>query len=71
MGSVKLKTIRLWEHRMVRWMAAYSSGLSAKDSQKRVKEFTSRKYTSHRRVPKILALNILFGTVAKSGKYQN
>ena len=55
MGSVKLKTIRLWEHRMVRWMAAYSSGLSARDSQKRVKDFSSRKYTSHRRVPETLA----------------
>jgi hypothetical protein len=55
MGSVKLKTIRLWEHRMVRWMEAYSSGLSARDSQKQVKDFSSRKYTSHRRVPETLA----------------
>ena len=29
MDSVKLTTIRLWEHRMVHWMAAYSSGLDA------------------------------------------
>jgi hypothetical protein len=55
MGSVELKTIRLWEHRMVRWMEAYSSGLSARDSQKQVRDFSSRKYTSHRRVPETLA----------------
>ena len=55
MGSVKLTTIRLWEHRMVRWMAAYSSGLSARNAQKQVKDFSSRKYTSHRRVPETLA----------------
>jgi len=40
---------------MVRWMAAYSTGLSARDSQKQVKDFNSRKYTSHRRVPETLA----------------
>ena len=49
MDSVKLTTIRLWEHRMVRWMAAYSSGLDARNAQKQVKDFSSRKYTSHRR----------------------
>jgi len=37
---------------MVRGMAAYSSGLGARDSHKRVKDFRPRKYTSHRRVPR-------------------
>ncbi|KAF8810712.1 hypothetical protein BYT27DRAFT_7091299 [Phlegmacium glaucopus] len=55
LASVKLKTIRLWEHRMVRWMQAYSTGMDAKDAQKRVKDFSSCKYTSHRRIPEILA----------------
>ncbi|KAG2134556.1 uncharacterized protein EDB93DRAFT_1242635 [Suillus bovinus] len=44
MASVRLSTIRLWEHRMHRWVSAYQ-----------VKEFSSRKYKSHRRVPETLA----------------
>ncbi|EPT01617.1 hypothetical protein FOMPIDRAFT_41382 [Fomitopsis schrenkii] len=55
MASVDLKTIRLWEHRMIRWMEAYRLGLGAKEAQLRVKEFSSRKYKSHRRVPETLA----------------
>jgi hypothetical protein len=55
LASVELKTIRLWEHWMIRWMEAYRSGLSAKDAQMRVKEFSSCVYTSHRRVPETLA----------------
>lgn len=55
LASIAVKTIRLWEHRMVRWMKAYSEGLDAKDAQKQVKDFSSRKYTSHRRVPEMLA----------------
>lgn len=55
MHSVKLTTIRLWEHWMVCWMAAYSSGLEAQKAQKQVKNFSSRKYTSHRCVPETLA----------------
>jgi len=55
MDSVKLTAIRLWEHWMVRWMAAYSAGLDARNTQKQVKDFSSRKYTSHRRVPETLA----------------
>ncbi|CAK5263642.1 unnamed protein product [Mycena citricolor] len=53
--SVKLSTIRKWEHRTFRWLEAYSVGLDAKDAQKRVKEFSSHRYKSHRRVPESLA----------------
>ncbi|KAG2031714.1 hypothetical protein BDR03DRAFT_994603 [Suillus americanus] len=55
MASVCLSTIRLWEHRMHRWMSAYRSGLETKTAQLQVKEFSSRKYKSHRRVPETLA----------------
>ena len=53
--SVALETIRKWEHRMYRWMDAYRTGLSARDAQFKVKQFSSKKYTSHRRVPESLA----------------
>ena len=53
--SVALETIRKWEHRMYRWMDAYRNGLSARDAQFKVKEFSSKKYSSHRRVPESLA----------------
>jgi hypothetical protein len=46
LASVECKTIRLWEHRMIRW---------AKDAQMNVKKFSSHVYTSHRRVPETLA----------------
>ncbi|KAF9479683.1 hypothetical protein BDN70DRAFT_982834 [Pholiota conissans] len=55
LASVELSTIRKWEHRMIRWMDAYRSGLSARDAQFQVKKFSSRKYTSHRRIPESLA----------------
>ena len=55
LASVNLNTIHRWEHRMVRWMDAYRSGLGAKDAQIKVKQFSSRQYTSHRRVPDTLA----------------
>jgi len=55
MKAVELDTIRKWEHRMYRWMDAYRGGLSACDAQFKVKAFSSRKYTSHRRVPESLA----------------
>jgi hypothetical protein len=55
MASVRLSTIRLWEHRMHRWMSAYRSGLETKTAQLQVKEFSSRKYKSHRRVPETVA----------------
>ncbi|KAF8159193.1 hypothetical protein B0H34DRAFT_655343 [Crassisporium funariophilum] len=53
--SVALETIRRWEHRMHRWTDAYRSGLTARDVQLKVKEFSSKKYTSHCRVPETLA----------------
>ena len=34
---------------------AYRLGLGSKDAQKKVKEVSSRVYTSHRRVPETLA----------------
>lgn len=55
LASVSLNTIRRWEHRVQRWMEAYRSGLSTKDAQMRVKQFSSTKYKSHRRVPEMLA----------------
>jgi hypothetical protein len=55
LASVELKTIRLWEHPMIRWMEAYRSGMDAKSAQIQVKEFSSCVYTSHRHVPETLA----------------
>ncbi|KIJ52515.1 hypothetical protein M422DRAFT_156778 [Sphaerobolus stellatus SS14] len=55
LASVSLQTIRRWEHRMDRWVAAYDTGLDAKEAQQKGREFSSRKYTSHRCVPEILA----------------
>jgi hypothetical protein len=55
MEHVQLVTIRRWEHHMIRWMEAYQAGLTAKDAQFRVKQFSSKKYSSHRRVPETLA----------------
>ncbi|KAG1803806.1 uncharacterized protein HD556DRAFT_1330389 [Suillus plorans] len=43
------------EHRMHRWMDAYRSGLETKKAQLQVKEFSSRKYKSHRRVLETVA----------------
>jgi hypothetical protein len=53
--SIPVSTIRKWEHRMIRWMEAYRGGLNAKDAQFQVREFSSRKYKSHRRIPDTLA----------------
>ena len=50
-----MNTIRLWEHRMYRWMNAYRSGLNTRSAQLQVKQFSSRRYKSHRRVPEGLA----------------
>ena len=47
LASVSLQTIRKWEHRMHRWVSAYKGGLAAKEAQKQVQEFSSRKYTSY------------------------
>lgn len=53
--SVSINLIRKWEHRMIRWMEAYRSGLDAKSAQLQVKAFSSRKYKSHRRVGETVA----------------
>lgn len=53
--SVKLSTIRKWEHHMIRWMEAYRSGLGAKAAQFQVREFGTKQYKSHRRVPETVA----------------
>ncbi|KAG2155023.1 uncharacterized protein EDB93DRAFT_1081141 [Suillus bovinus] len=55
MQSVQLCTIRLWEHCMHHWMEAYWTGLGTKDAQFHVKQFSSTKYKSHRRVPEAVA----------------
>ncbi|THH32729.1 hypothetical protein EUX98_g1481 [Antrodiella citrinella] len=55
LASVGVELIRKWEHRMVRWMEAYRSGLSAKDAQFQVKAFGTKRYKSHRRIPETVA----------------
>ena len=48
-------TIRLWEHRMYRWMEVYQSGLGTSEAQLQVKQFSSHKYKSHRHIPDTVA----------------
>jgi hypothetical protein len=55
LASVPIETIRKWEYRMKRWMEAYQSGLGAKEAQIQVKNFSSRRYASHRRIPESVA----------------
>jgi hypothetical protein len=55
LASVPIETIRKWEPRMKRWMEAYQSGLGAKEAQIQVKNFSSRRYASHRRIPELVA----------------
>ena len=55
LASVSVKTIWKWEHQMKRWMEAYQGGLGAKQAQIQVRNFSSRCYTSHRRVPERIA----------------
>jgi hypothetical protein len=55
LASVRLKTIRLWEHHMQRWMEAYRSGSGTTEAQMQVKMFSSHKYKSHRCVPETVA----------------
>ncbi|KAF8147998.1 hypothetical protein B0H34DRAFT_758877 [Crassisporium funariophilum] len=56
LSSVNEILIRKWQNRMIRWMDAYRDGLTAKDAQLRVQAFSSKKYTSHRRVPESVAI---------------
>src|SRR6266498_6133701 len=54
LASVDISTIQKWEHHMIWWMDAYRGGKDAKEAQIEVKNFSSRKYTSHRRIPEAL-----------------
>ncbi|KAA1476310.1 hypothetical protein DENSPDRAFT_784921, partial [Dentipellis sp. KUC8613] len=63
--SVSVATIRRWEHRTWRFVDAYGEGLDAKDCQKKVKEFSSRQYKSHRRIPETLARQMEKALVAR------
>jgi hypothetical protein len=53
--SVPMLTICPWEHCMFWWMEAYQSGLGTSVAQPHIKEFSSAKYRSHRRVPEGVA----------------
>ncbi|KAH9939048.1 uncharacterized protein BXZ73DRAFT_44162 [Epithele typhae] len=55
MASVPVELIRKWEHRAWRFIDAYTEGLDAKDAQAKVKQFSSRQYKSHRRIPDTVA----------------
>ncbi|KNZ74147.1 hypothetical protein J132_07794 [Termitomyces sp. J132] len=55
LASVQIATIRKWEHHMHWWMEAYREGLGTQDAQAKIKEFSSIKYKSHRRVPETVA----------------
>ena len=55
LASVDKLLIRKWQNRMFRWVDAYKDGLTSKDAQMCVQAFSSRKYTSHRRVPERVA----------------
>jgi len=45
----------LWEHHTHMWIEAYWSGLETKEAQLQVREFSSKKYKSDRRVPQTVA----------------
>lgn len=53
--SVPIQTIRRWEHRLFRWVEAYRSGLGSVQAQLQVKQYSSRTFTSHRRVSNTVA----------------
>ena len=55
LASVNILTIQKWEDKMIWWIEAYRSGLSAQDAQLQVKNFSSHKYTSHHCIPESLA----------------
>ena len=58
LSSVSKLLIRKWEHRTWRFVEAYAGGKDAKEAQFQVKKFSSRVYTSHRRVPERLAASL-------------
>jgi len=45
---------------MHRWMNAYRAGLDTKAAQIQVREFSSKRYKSHRRVPEAVAQSLDF-----------
>jgi hypothetical protein len=49
MASIGLDTIQKWENQTWRWIEAYRDGLDAKSAQMKVRAFSSRIHTSHRR----------------------
>ncbi|KAI0030465.1 hypothetical protein K488DRAFT_79611 [Vararia minispora EC-137] len=53
--NIKIALRSVSEHRAWRFIEAYSEGLEAKAAQKQVKEFSSRRYASHRRIPEHVA----------------
>ncbi|TBU56316.1 hypothetical protein BD310DRAFT_823845, partial [Dichomitus squalens] len=53
--SVSVELIRKWEHWAWRFVDAYAEGLGAREAQPKVKEFSSRRYKSHCRIPEQLA----------------
>ncbi|KAJ7704622.1 hypothetical protein B0H16DRAFT_1346781, partial [Mycena metata] len=55
LASVPLFTIRRWEHRMVRWIDTYRNGMETQEAQLHVRNFGSKEYKSHRRIPEGVA----------------
>ncbi|EJF62531.1 hypothetical protein DICSQDRAFT_57959, partial [Dichomitus squalens LYAD-421 SS1] len=53
--SVSVELIRKWEYRAWRFIDAYTEGLGAREVQKKVEEFSSHRYKSHRHVSEQLA----------------
>ena len=51
LASVPVELIQKWEHRSWRFIDAYSEGLDSHSAQLKVKEYSSQKYKSHRRIP--------------------
>ncbi|KAI0732743.1 hypothetical protein C8Q72DRAFT_968451, partial [Fomitopsis betulina] len=44
-----------WEHRTWRWIDAYRDGLGVREAHSQVKQFGTRQYKSHRRIPETVA----------------
>ncbi len=53
--SVPLETICQWQHCMDWWMTAYRGGLLTHNAQIYVRNYSSKKYKSHRCVPETVA----------------
>ena len=53
--SISVNLIQKWEHHAWKFIDAYAEGLGAHDAQRKVKEFSSHRYKSHRHVPERLA----------------